>query len=1484
MATRAALAYLLLAYLLAMGVPTTAADDRPDAAAERERPRARWFEAKATDEQGEADAGPEDRADQAPAGEREQSDESEGAFEAVVTANSVRVNTPVLAADTPPVRAGRATDDAVVADVATPSIAPTPTDTVTPEETTPSTASSAAETSSLDGASAEPASEEASPRVSEEKQDGQDRSRAPRRILLDDNTQPPPTGAEASTIARVQAARSRARRLLADAAEADDAAEQGQDEQAPPSRERTLLGFLDSSFSASDNGTDDSGSQADDSAIRRLLDSNLDMWDLGPPGDPATEARRRRALLFTMSVSGDNTAFAGFAAGPERFHDPRTGPEVTQARFAGNAHVVRAGNYWRASRANRGVSARAQKARLAASGAFNNFGSTSGEGVLGQQGKVGINQHDRIGVNKAHAWHDPPHRPTRCGPGAGAGACIVDAEVSRASSPARGTHDPHVTNGRQPYVTGVTSYTPNRRSDHNAYRSMWRVSSITIPSIVSSDVVIYTIGEDSLAVGDKVYLSGIRGGTPQSGYLSSSLMLAKPEDAFNCGQVTRSANTDQRVRALESCANEFTVTSVGTGVGAYRSFTINFWTVHSVTTDAQAATYAGRILDVAGATAHRAITSTRANPEPLVPEHGWSYESNDRIYIMVSFSTPVVVTGSPRLRLHTGHHFENGASDAYAVFAGGGYGESKSLWKNNAPNPLKHGRSDINSYHQQIYELNTGACTNRRSWVCDGAADQDTPATDSDACMAWAKVNPTTPLTGTPKLWCTATNTPAGCETRITTPPASSVPKIHAGSDDAACDDYGGITRTADARVRTRGCHDFKIGDLVAIEGVTGIHADLVNKLHTIGQVGCQAQSTLGTGGPCACNDEFSMDPPLNLLNAASCTGRPTCEFDAGLARVGRVNIGSRCRSHGLADGTKHGDRYCTFSTLDRYQQGDAVLSLGSGLNTDAAGATVAATTPSLTHLPQTAYAGASVSYTAMLGALENVGGGESAWGTQTGRRHSAGGASFGFRADANAGTIPTLRQELQFPEDRREQSMDKTLVFEYTVTSGGSTPDNYNQGLPTGNTGEVHLSRDLDYSSVDALELNGGTISRACPFTYIVESGEVTANGLRMKVIGQHGLTPGEYVRIENAGGTHRFQLNGVHEVLGVYTNVGGANPAIPGSTKVAFSNPTGTVAPPFDRAGTQAAAHGDSYILLPTPAGIGLGALGTGAVVAGKTIVRRYYNPSEGGHLSCTFAAARLTLPKMGDKLGPGMAHAAPTHAREVNPAVGAVGSLSFHKNLVVGRAHIMYVTADAVDGTYGYNAGALGANSVPDVIDVKVVFSEPVVPSCGTTNTDWASTEHLAGLFYTVCTSIQLALRTRENTNDSNGTPLNAAHPNYDTTKGTAGTEVFPTAYLMHPTVVGLPAASQTLVFRYVVRRQDITPRLTFRDQDGLLVSGTSSIRRATDNMLAGVRLPPTRYDAGDVYTNAAAPLNRHTANNADHPLSLGGMRRLDINANF
>ena len=83
------------------------------------------------------------------------------------------------------------------------------------------------------------------------------------------------------------------------------------------------------------------------------------------------------------------------------------------------------------------------------------------------------------------------------------------------------------------------------------------------------------------------------------------------------------------------------------------------------------------------------------------------------------------------------------------------------------------------------------------------------------------------------------------------------------------------------------------------------------------------------------------------------------------------------------------------------------------------------------------------------------------------------------------------------------------------------------------------------------------------------------------------------------------------------------------------------------------------------------------------------------------CEYNDAELKFPKPGDK---------------IKGEHGYLQSLSFNKDIVVGRSYVTNVTADVPDGTYGYNAGVEGANTVPDVIDIKVAFSEPVVASCG------------------------------------------------------------------------------------------------------------------------------------------------------------------------
>ena len=71
--------------------------------------------------------------------------------------------------------------------------------------------------------------------------------------------------------------------------------------------------------------------------------------------------------------------------------------------------------------------------------------------------------------------------------------------------------------------------------------------------------------------------------------------------------------------------------------------------------------------DVSSAYITKLKTTTAANPHPLVSESDWSYEEGHKIYFFVTFNEAVQVTGTPRLKLNTGNHFEAGAADAYAA-------------------------------------------------------------------------------------------------------------------------------------------------------------------------------------------------------------------------------------------------------------------------------------------------------------------------------------------------------------------------------------------------------------------------------------------------------------------------------------------------------------------------------------------------------------------------------------------------------------------------------------------------------------------------------------------------------------------------------------------------------------------------------------------------------------------------------------------------
>ena len=187
--------------------------------------------------------------------------------------------------------------------------------------------------------------------------------------------------------------------------------------------------------------------------------------------------------------------------------------------------------------------------------------------------------------------------------------------------------------------------------------------------------------------------------------------------------------------------------------------------------------------DVSSAYVTRQKTPTTVNPNPLVGSRDWSYEDGDKIYFFVTMSEPVVVTGSPTLRLNTGAHFEKGAEHAVATFLGGGYGEKKTFWKNNERNPMKN-PMEANNWYEDLYHVHDGGCT--EGLAADSSAD---------------------------------------CVTL---------------SDNGVCDcaHYSGVTKTtASAELRTRRTHTFQPGDLVIVQGVTGPDASLLNKQHTVGAV-----------------------------------------------------------------------------------------------------------------------------------------------------------------------------------------------------------------------------------------------------------------------------------------------------------------------------------------------------------------------------------------------------------------------------------------------------------------------------------------------------------------------------------------------------------------------------------------------------------------------------------------------------------------------
>ena len=247
------------------------------------------------------------------------------------------------------------------------------------------------------------------------------------------------------------------------------------------------------------------------------------------------------------------------------------------------------------------------------------------------------------------------------------------------------------------------------------------------------------------------------------------------------------------------------------------------------------------------------------NPNPLVGSRDWSYEDGDKIYFFVTMSEPVVVTGSPTLRLNTGAHFEKGAEHAVATFLGGGYGEKKTFWKNNERNPMKN-PMEANNWYEDLYHVHGGGCT--EGLAADSSADCVTLSDNGVCdCAHYSGVTKTTASAGSARAEPTRSNpaTSSSCRgSRGRTPPSST-----SSTPWARCARrVPGLSREP-----TRGCR----------EATETISSPFIRRSTFAGD-----RST-----------------PVRLSSAAPTSGR----------------VSRGCRK----DGTKHGAAYCLFSADTRY-------------------------------------------------------------------------------------------------------------------------------------------------------------------------------------------------------------------------------------------------------------------------------------------------------------------------------------------------------------------------------------------------------------------------------------------------------------------------------------------------------------------------------------------------------------------------------------
>mmetsp|Transcript_30980 Transcript_30980/g.77067 ORF Transcript_30980/g.77067 Transcript_30980/m.77067 type:complete len:442 (+) Transcript_30980:207-1532(+) len=441
---------------------------------------------------------------------------------------------------------------------------------------------------------------------------------------------------------------------------------------------------------------------------------------------------------------------------------------------------------------------------------------------------------------------------------------------------------------------------------------------------------------------------------------------------------------------------------------------------------------------------------------------------------------------------------------------------------------------------------------------------------------------------------------------------------------------------------------------------------------------------------------------------------------------------------------------------------------------------------------------------------------------------------------------------------------MDNVLAFEYVVQSEGPAEayDQSEGGLPA-TADQQHLTNDLDYKDVQSLEVNAGSIKRACANVYQIKSITCSSKAV-VEVYGKHRLLPGDIIALEGIGATgdintmpNTHAINREHTVYALPVDAGTDLNRLDWDQIWNASPPYGSSTSKFQ-------------INLDTSGGL----CGTYTVTReGSRVRRKRFVHGDGG--KCHFVDANLKLPAPGDKM---------------KSTYGYYQSLSYNKDIVVGRPYVTNVTSDNPVGTYGYNAGfgvrtgASSSEGVPDVIDVKVSFSEPIVASCGVNNDKWTTPQQYPGLRYRICTSIYLVLVTKDG--------AAGGDQNQYSTTGAPGTAVFPTGFLYE---TGYDAPN-VLNFRYLPRRLDFTARLQYdnefslkvgcatQDANGACVS-LSHVRRRVDNKQAGLRLPPTVRDTGRCITpNNTIGQVLCTSTTADHTYSLFGQKRLKIDAVF